>query len=159
MLRVPRETNEDVPIVLHSIDWTKEDHPPFFVSMIVNNLYLHNRIYDSGTSSNVITKKIMDRLNLNITRPYKNVYAMDSREVEVIGIIFGLKLKLTAYPQITFQMDILVIDVPDAWGMLLSRKWGAALGGNIHMDISYATIPVSDNAFVKLHREKKENIT
>ena len=40
---------------------------------------------------------------------------MDSREVEVIGIILGLQLKLAAYPQITFQMDILVIDVPDAW--------------------------------------------
>jgi len=35
MVRVPRETNEDVPKVLHSIDWTKEDHPPFFVSRYV----------------------------------------------------------------------------------------------------------------------------
>ena len=80
---------------------------------------------------------------------------MDSREVEVIGIILGLQLKLAAYPQITFQMDILVIDVPDAWGMLLSRKWGATLGGNIQMDLSYATIPVSDNSFVKLHKKRK----
>ena len=39
---------------------------------------------------------------------------MDSREVEVIGIILGFQLKLATYPQITFQMDILVIDVPDA---------------------------------------------
>ena len=80
---------------------------------------------------------------------------MDSREVEVIGIILGLQLNLAAYTQITFQMDILVIDVPDAWGMLLSRKWGATLGGNIQMDLSYATIPVSDNSFVKLHRENE----
>ena len=121
-VRVPRETNEDVPIVLHSIDWTKEDHPPFFVSMVVNDLYLHNYMYDSGASSNVITKKVMDRLCLKITRPYRNVCAMDSREVEVIEIILGLQLKLAAYPQITFQMDIFVIDVPDAWEMFLSRK-------------------------------------
>ena len=80
---------------------------------------------------------------------------MDSREVEVHGIILGLQLKLAAYPEITFQMDILVIDVPDAWGMLLSRKWGATLGGSIQMDLSYATIPFSENAFVKLHREKE----
>ncbi|CAF4291091.1 unnamed protein product, partial [Adineta steineri] len=97
----------------------------------------------------------MNQLNLKITRPYKNVCAMDSREVEVHGIILGLQLKLAAYPKITFQMDILVIDVPDAWGMLLSRKWGATLGGSIQMDLSYATIPFSENAFVKLHREKE----
>ena len=114
MVRVPRETNENVPIVLHSIDWTKEDHPPFVVSMMVNELCLHNCMYDSGASSNVITQKVMDQLSVKITRPYRNVIAMDSRAVEVTGIILGLQLKLAAYPQITFQMDILVIDVPNA---------------------------------------------
>lgn len=59
--------------MLHSIDWTKEDHPPFFVSMTVNEFCLHNCMYDSGYSSNVITKKIMDQLSLKITKPYKNV--------------------------------------------------------------------------------------
>ena len=82
--------------------------------------------------------------------------AMDSREVEVHGIILGLQLKLAAYPKITFQMDILVIDVPDAWGMLLSRKWGATLEGSIQMDLSYVTISFSENAFVQLHREKEK---
>jgi hypothetical protein len=39
------------------------------------------------------------------------------------------------------EMDIVVINVPDAWGMLLSRKIAADLGGNIQMDLTYATIP------------------
>ena len=52
-------------------------------------------------------------------------------------------------------MGILVIDVPDAWGMLLSRKWGATLGGSIQMDLSYATIPFFESAFVKFHRENE----
>lgn len=80
---------------------------------------------------------------------------MDSRKVEVVGLILGLQLKLVAYSEITFQMDILVIDVPDARGMLLSRKWGVTLGGNIQMDLSYATIPISENVLVKLHRERE----
>ena len=57
---ITRESNEDVPVILHSIDWTKEDHPPFFVSMLINDLCLHNCMYDYGASSNVITKKVMD---------------------------------------------------------------------------------------------------
>ena len=57
IFKVPRESNEDLPVVLHNKDRTKEDNPPFFVSMLVNGLYLHNCMYDSGASSNVITKR------------------------------------------------------------------------------------------------------
>jgi hypothetical protein len=49
-------------------------------------------------------------------------------------------------------MDVVVIDVPDAWGMLLSRKWVTTLGGSIQMDLSYATIPTYDGTFVTLYR-------
>ena len=98
IFKVPRESNEDLLVVLHNKDWTKEDNPPFFVSMLVNSFYLYNYMYDSGASSNVITKKVMNQLDLKITRPYKNVCAMDSREIEVHWIILGLQLKLAAYP-------------------------------------------------------------
>jgi ribonuclease HI len=52
-----------------------------------------------------------------------------------------------------FEMDIVVIDVPDAWGMLLNRKAAADLGGNLQMDLSYATIPTPDGNTFKLTRE------
>jgi hypothetical protein len=44
-------------------------------------------------------------------------------------------------------MDVLVmtdvvIDIPNSWGMLLSRKFTAHLGGSLQMDLSYATIPI-----------------
>jgi hypothetical protein len=52
-------------------------------------------------------------------------------------------------------MDVLVVDVPNAWGMLLSRKWVATMGGTLQMDLTYATIPSSENSFVKLYREKE----
>jgi len=46
-----------------------------------------------------------------------------------------------------------VIDVPDSWGMLLSRKWASDLGGSLQMDLSYATIPMPNDTFVRLDRE------
>jgi hypothetical protein len=42
----------------------------------------------------------------------------------------------------------------DAWGMLISQKWAANLGGSIQMDLSYATIPTRENTYVTLHKEK-----
>ena len=56
---------------------------------------------------------------------------MDSKKIEFFGLIKGLQVHLEAFPDIHIEMDIAVIDVPDAWGMLLSRKTGADLGGNI----------------------------
>ena len=79
---------------------------------------------------------------------------MDAREVEVVGIILNLQVKLAKYPNIDMSMDVVVIDVSDNWGMFLSRKWDATLSGHIQMDWTYATIPTSENTRVILHREK-----
>jgi hypothetical protein len=35
-----------------------------------------------------------------------------------------------------FEMDIVVIDAPDAWGMLINRKAATDLGGNLQMDLT-----------------------
>jgi hypothetical protein len=50
-------------------------------------------------------------------------------------------------------MDIVVIDMPDVWGIILSRKWSANFGGNLQMDLSYATILTPDGKPFILYRE------
>jgi hypothetical protein len=75
--------------------------------------------------------KVMNQLGLQTTLPYRNVCAMDLREIKVYGLIKDLHVKLVTIPNITLLMDIvvlvMVIDVPGAWGLLLSRKWAANL--------------------------------
>jgi hypothetical protein len=75
---------------------------------------LHNCMYDSSASSNIITKGIMQRLGLKVTKPYHNVCAMDSREIETHGIIVGFPVKLAFRPNFSFKMGVLVIDVPES---------------------------------------------
>ena len=41
-------------------------------------------------------------------------------------------------------MDIVVVDVLDVWGMLLSRKFASKLGGTLEMDLTYVNIPLKD---------------
>ena len=97
-----------------------------------------------------MTRKVMEQLNLRVTRPYHNVCAMDAREVDVVGIILKLHVNLAKYPNINMPMDVVVIHVPDYWGILLSMKWVATLGGHIQMDWTYATITTSKNTRVML---------
>lgn len=50
-------------------------------------------------------------------------------------------------------MDVVVIVVHNAWGMLLSRKWAATLGASLQIDLSYATIPTPNGTFFTLYRQ------
>ena len=77
----------DPSIVLHTRDPRKEDHPPFYVSLMIGDLLLHNCMLDSRSSSSITTKKVIQQLNLKTTRPYQNVCAMDSRLVKVEEMI------------------------------------------------------------------------
>ena len=43
--------------------------PPFYVSLNIHDKILHNAMYDSGASHNLMPKVIMERLGLEITRP------------------------------------------------------------------------------------------
>jgi hypothetical protein len=50
-------------------------------------------------------------------------------------------------------MNVVMIDVPDAWGMLLSRNWFATLGGFLSMDLTHAHIPMGDGTFDILYSQ------
>jgi hypothetical protein len=55
-------------------------------------------------------------------------------------------------------MNVIVIDVPDAWGMLMSRKSVATLSGSLHMDLSYETIPIGNGGYFTLYNHPMVNI-
>jgi hypothetical protein len=44
----------------------------------------------------------------------------------------------------TVHKDIIVVDVLDVWGMLLSRKFGAMIGGSLKMDLTFLQLPLKD---------------
>jgi hypothetical protein len=135
------------------MDRGNEKNRPFFLSLLVNDFILHNCMLDLGTTSNVMTRKVMEQLNFRISRPYHNICAMDSRTIEVHGLIKGLQVHLVAFPNIMIEMDIVVINLSDTWGMLLNRKTTADLGGNLQMDLTYATIPTPNGLEFRLNRE------
>ena len=51
-------------------------------------------------------------------------------------------------------MDVVVVDIPPRFGMLLSRSWVAKLKGTLQLDLSYAMVPVFGQ-MRKLYREQK----
>ena len=97
---------------------------------------------DSGASHNLIPKVVMERLGLEITRSYKDLYSFDSSRVKCLGLIKDLCVNLAQIPANSLVMDNVVANIPPKYGMLLSRSWGAKLQGTLQMDMTYATILV-----------------
>jgi hypothetical protein len=93
---------EDAPVILQGTDHNRGNgsHQPFFIYLSVNNQRLQNYILDSGASSNVMTWKVMEQLNLRFARPYHSVCAMDSREIKVHGLIKDLQVHLAVFSDI-----------------------------------------------------------
>ena len=105
---------------------------------------------DSDASHNLMPKVVMERLGLEITKPYKDLYSFDSSRVKCLGLIKELCVNLEQVFAKNLVMNIVVADIPPKYGMLLSRSWGAKLQGNLQLDMSYATIPFF-NQIIRLY--------
>jgi hypothetical protein len=116
--------------------------PPFYISLNIHDKTLHNAMLDFGASHNIMPKVMMEKLGLDTTRPYKDLYSFDSRKFKCIGLIKDLCFTLAQILAKSMGMDIVVANIPPNYGMLLSRSWGAKLKHTLQLDMSYATIPV-----------------
>jgi len=47
-------------------------------------------------------------------------------------------------------MEIVVVYVPNVWGILLSREFVATLGGTLQMDLTDVDIPMDDGTYAHL---------
>ena len=44
-----------------------EDVPPFYINLTIHDMFLHNAMFDSGASHNLMPKIVMDNLGRDIT--------------------------------------------------------------------------------------------
>ena len=86
---IPNSLNlqEERPMVVFGphVEELDSSTPPFYVSLVIHDLLLHNCMLDSEASHNLLPLSVMEQLGLQITRPYKDLYSFDSKESNVWG--------------------------------------------------------------------------
>jgi hypothetical protein len=75
---------------------------------------------DSGASHNLMPKAVMEKLGMEVTRPYKDLHSFDSSKVIFIGLIKDLCITLVQIPEKSMVTDVVVADIPLKYGTLLS---------------------------------------
>lgn len=90
--------NDDQPKILFGIEVDGKPQeggfPPFYVTLNIHDKILHNAMLDSGASYNLMPKIVMEKLGLEITRPYKDLYYFNSSKVRCLGLIKDLYVTL-----------------------------------------------------------------
>jgi hypothetical protein len=74
-----------------------DDHPPFFMSLQINNKCLNNCMLDSGAGANMMSLRVMEQLGLKTMRPYRNVCGFESRAIPTHGVVENVKALLAQY--------------------------------------------------------------
>ena len=69
------------------------------------------------------------------------IMQLDRTSVKVIGEVKDVLIRMAAKPQCTQVIDIVVVDIPEAYGMLLSRDWSAKLNGYFSTNWSHLLLP------------------
>jgi hypothetical protein len=158
ILKVSTE-KEDPHIILNTmyLNRQRENNPPFYLSLDIKGLCLNNCMLDFGALANVMSFEVMEQLGLKTTQPYGNVCGVYSKRVKVFGVCEDIDVFLMDFPHISILVDIIVIDVPYAWGMILSRSWYFTLGVFLSMSLTHAYIPMDDGTYEILHSQEKND--
>jgi hypothetical protein len=135
------------------VEYKYDSSPPFYTSLNIHDKVLHNCLMDSGASHNLMPKKVMEEIRMEVTKAYLDLYSFDSRRVKCLGVIKYLVVNLFQLSMKSVVMDIVVANVAPKFGMLLSRSWIKRLGGTLQMDLTYATIIFFGGKHRRLYRE------
>ena len=95
---------------------------------------------DSGASKNVMPYSVCKKLNAVPVPCDTRIVQLDRSNVKVIGKLNEVLVRLASNPQVHFIIDIIVADIPEAYGLFLSRDWSKKLKGYFATDWSHLWI-------------------
>ncbi len=72
--------------------------PMFYVSLVIEKILVHNCMVDSGATSSVMPKNIVDQLGLVYQPLEKGVVQLDGSTINTLGVVKDANLTLHACP-------------------------------------------------------------
>ena len=154
----------DTEINEASIGGKSKSHTlPFLLNFEINfNHNVHNCLVDSGASSNVMPLSICKKINGQLIPSPSQIIQLDRYVVKVIGEMKDVLIRLSADPKVCQFIDIIVVYILEAYGLIFSRDWSTKLNGYFATDWSHLWLPYQNKKNqIKMLREPhmKQNVT
>jgi hypothetical protein len=94
-------------------------------------------------------------LNATPLKSDKNVIQLDRTQVKVIGELKYVMIRISTYPKFFQVTDIIIVDIPEAYGMFLSEDWSEKLNGYFSNDWDHLWFPLKGHPnMIMIDRER-----
>jgi hypothetical protein len=128
--------------------------PPFLLTFEIFNRNLHNYLEDSGASSNVMPLSVCKKLNVVPLKSDKHVIQLDMTQFKVIGELKDVMIRISTHPTFVQVIDIIVVNIPEAYGLLLSRDCSKKINRYFSMDWAHLWLPLKGyKNMIRIDRE------
>jgi hypothetical protein len=130
--------------------------PPFYISIENHDVALHNCLVDTGAKNNIIPLTVMEALGMNCSKYYKtseSIYAINLRKVSTYEEIKDFYAWIIDAPHIITIFNIIVVDLPPTYGVVMGRYWSSMIGGYIMNDGSYMMLLGKEGEMIKVPRD------
>ena len=102
---------------------------------------MHNYLVDLGASVNVMPLSVCKKINAQPKPSTWKFIQLDRTNLKVIGEMEDVLIRLSSNDKVWQLIDIVVADIPDAYGIFLSRYWSANVNGYFSLDWSHLWLP------------------
>ena len=109
---------------------------PFLLTFEIFKRNVHNCLVDSGASSNVMPYSVCKNLNAEPQMSKTKIIQLDRSHVKVFRELKDVLIRLSSNSKLHQTIDIIVVDIPEAYGVILSRDCSAKLNGYFSTDWS-----------------------
>jgi hypothetical protein len=110
---------------------------------------------DSGASSNVMPWSVCQKINAEVEPSSLKIIQLDRTDVKVMGELKNVLIRLSSNPKVHQFIDIIVVDIPEVYGMFLSRDWSEQLHGYFTTDWSHLWLPENGKPNkIRVNRER-----
>lgn len=117
--------------------WMEEANyvcPPFFLSFEIFNCNVHNRLVDSGASANVMPLSISKKIISQWSKASAQIIELDLTCIPAFGELRDVIIQLSHDDRVHQCIKIIVVDILEAYGLLLSRDRYSKLNGYFAID-------------------------
>ena len=137
----PEKTQDNVPLDKEINEAniggkSKSRTKPFLLNFEIFNLNGHNCLVDSGASLNVMPLSVCKNINGKPTPSSSQIIQLDRIAVKEAGESKNVLIRLAADERVCQYIDIMVVDIDEAYGLILSRDWYENINGYFALFVS-----------------------
>jgi hypothetical protein len=115
--------------------------PPFLLTFEIFNRNVHNCMVDSGASSNVMPLSVCQKINAEVKPSNLKIIQLYRTNVKVICELKNVLIRFSSNPKVHQIIDIIVVDIPEVYVMILRRDWSEQLHDYFARDWSHLWLP------------------